>query len=475
MIAAGDDFTVALRSDGTVWSWGKNTYGQLGTGIAFDQNGRSNAAQEAAKNTPVQVIFRDGAGAAINVNILSIAVGSNHVLAVTDEGKMYAWGLNNFGQLGVNNEVGAYSTPQLVTAAGGQGGTLEKVARVAAGDEFSMALLENGSVYTWGNNTYGQLGINSYQKRTSPARLLGYNGGGYMSSVAGIAAGGSHGMVIRSDGAVFSWGLNSSGQLGNGDTTNWNVPTKVLGTTQDAGSSTGEGYLTNISLLTAGTSHTVALTREGHVLSWGNNSVGQVGNGSTSGKGVLVPALVRNANDGEILENVVEISAGGNHTVALSATWYTCSDCPIDSDPYLLKDLIPKGMENPIDTTGTMVDGELVYTHCPEKHIYYTSSPNYEQLTCDNGHTFNKNGENTTSSNTVYAWGGDSNGELGVTEKDNKTVTQATETLFSKGNYAYSTYFDNYTNKAFGLAAGNGHTAILGNDCLLYTSDAADE
>ncbi|MCM1439655.1 MAG: hypothetical protein NC131_10735, partial [Roseburia sp.] len=461
MVAAGDDFTVALRSDGTVWSWGKNNYGQLGTGLAFDATS-TNRTQEYAKSTPVQVIFPKKADGS-EVRILTIAVGGNHVLAVTEEQTVYAWGLNTSGQLGLTNNNTAYSAPQLVTGANGQGGALQNVVRVAAGDEFSMALTEDGSVYTWGANTYGQLGINTWQNRTSPSRLLGYNGGGYMSSVAGIAAGGSHAMVIRSDGAVFAWGLNSSGQLGNNDQSdvkkNLNVPTKVYGTSEDKGSKDGN-FLSKIASLSLGTNYSVALTREGHVLAWGANDKNQLG-ADTSAAITVLPQVVKKA-DGDPLEDVVEISAGGDHTVALSATLYVCPKC---GESYYLTELIPQGTVNDLDTI------ETPDNRCPEQHIYYTASPNYETLTCKSDgctSTFNKN--TTVSTNTVYGWGGNQYSELGMNDTANRK--RATESLFSQGKQGekvYSTYFDNYTSKAYGLASGMKHTAILGSDGYIYS------
>ena len=123
-------------------------------------------------------------------------------------------------------------------------------------------------------------------------------------------------------------------------------------------------------------------------------------------------------------------------------------------------------MENDIDTTGTVVEGEagLVYTTCPGKHIYYTSSPNYETLTCkEHGASFNKN--TTKSDNTVYAWGGNTAGELGMGNKTN--LNKATETLFSQGGYA--TWFSNFATKGYGLASGVTHTAILGGDGYVYS------
>lgn len=253
-----------------------------------------------------------------------------------------------------------------------------------------MALASDGEVYTWGNNTYGQLGDISNSRKSWPVRLRGFKGGGYMSNITGIASGGYHGMVLRSDGAVFGWGHNGYGQLGNGNTTSLNYPDKVKAS-NDAASSDGT-YLTAISLLSAGLYHSVALTAQSKVLGWGINTSYELGQGTTDTGARLTPLTVR-TDTGSELTGIVAISAGGSHTLALD---------------------------------GNASDG----------------------------------------GNTVYAWGRNTNGELGLgTVGDHRNA--ATATTFTGGSYAGR--FDNFTSTAYDISAGFSHSAVLGGDGFVYS------
>jgi alpha-tubulin suppressor-like RCC1 family protein len=184
-VSAKGLFTLALRSDGTVWAWGQNRYGQLGNGST------NNAA------LPIQVSGLTG--------ITRIAAGYYHSLALKGDGTVWGWGLNNFGQVG-NGTIVSQLTPVQVVG-------LSNVMEIGCGWQHSMALKSDQTVWVWGENSTGQLGDGTVARRTTPIRL------GTLSSLIGLSAGRGHSLVLRNDGLVFGTGANESGQLGN-QTTN---------------------------------------------------------------------------------------------------------------------------------------------------------------------------------------------------------------------------------------------------------------
>lgn len=181
-IAGGHKHTIALKSDGTVWAWGYNGVGQLGDG------------SHDSRNTPVQVSkLKD---------VTAIATGRYHTIALKSDGTVWAWGWNDYGQLGDGTYV-SRSTPVEVSA-------FIDVAAIAAGDDHTIALKSDGTVWTWGENLYGQLAddMNKYTKRNTPAQVNG------LDDIVAIDGGMYHTIVLKSDGTVWTWGYNSYGQLG---------------------------------------------------------------------------------------------------------------------------------------------------------------------------------------------------------------------------------------------------------------------
>jgi alpha-tubulin suppressor-like RCC1 family protein len=269
-IAAGVNHTVALLADGTVMAWGANAYGQLGNGTTT------------GSPVPVNVLSLGGTA-------IAIAAGSNHSVALLADGTVKCWGYNNYGQLG-NGTNTSSATPVSV------GSFSAAATAIAAGGSHTLALLADGTLRSWGYNNYGQLGNGTTSTSLSPVNVTGLGG-----SVAAIAAGTSHSLALMGDGTAKAWGLNSYGQLGNGNTTNSATPVAVtaLGGTVVA--------------LKAGAYHSVALLNTGVVKTWGNNSLYQLGNGTTTNS--AVPQTVSGLPAGG-----VAIAAGGNHTVELLDT-----------------------------------------------------------------------------------------------------------------------------------------------------------
>jgi alpha-tubulin suppressor-like RCC1 family protein len=184
----------------------------------------------------------------------SVSVGDGHVLVVASDGTVWAWGQNDSGQLGIGS-TGGKTVPTQVTG-------LTGVTVVSAGSQHSLALKSDGTVWAWGANYSGQLGVDqSIAQENAPVQVSGLTG------IVTIAAGNSHSLALKSDGTVWAWGANWAGQLGNNSTTASSTPVQVSG-------------LTNITAIAAGYGHGLARGIDGVLHVWGWNAYGQLGNGN---------------------------------------------------------------------------------------------------------------------------------------------------------------------------------------------------
>ncbi|MBV8195513.1 MAG: hypothetical protein JOY80_08285 [Candidatus Dormibacteraeota bacterium] len=289
-IAAGGYYAMALDADGNVLAWGDNQYGELGNGTTDDQ----------AVPTRVSGLAGVTAIAAAPADEL----GSEHSLALESNGTVWAWGDNLFGEVGDGSTTERNSPVQVHG--------LSDVTAIAAGGEFSLALKGDGSIWAWGDNREGKLGIGidnsprgcaveggreSYPCATTPVRILA------LAGVVALAAGATHSLAVRGDGGVWAWGDSTHGELGVGDAANaggvdacCDVPTRVPG-------------LPAVTAVAAGDFSSLALTARGTVLSWGDNSTGELGDGTTTERDtpVLIPGLT----------DVRAISMGSSQSLAL--------------------------------------------------------------------------------------------------------------------------------------------------------------
>lgn len=283
-VAAGSLHSLALKSDGTVWSWGYNRYGQLGDGSTSD------------RFVPTQVKGPNGNGYLDNV--IAIAAGTDHSLAIRSDGTVWSWGRNNRGQLG-NGTLDDSAYPVMVM-------NLTDVQSIAAGGAFSLALKRDGTVWSWGSNTYGSLGDNTDTHRSQPVQVLGPNGQGYLTDIVAIAAGSHHSLALRNDGTVWAWGFNGQGQVGGGTTNRW-YPVQLRRNLTTP--------LSDIVGIAAGAYHSLAVTSDGALWSWGRNSDGQLGDGSTQEQ--HNPVLVRDPSGVGTLSGVIS-AAGDNSSAPVS-------------------------------------------------------------------------------------------------------------------------------------------------------------
>lgn len=223
-------------------------------------------------------------------DVVAISTGSDHLCALTKAGGVQCIGANASGQLG-NGLTADSHIPVAVK------GLDKGVAAIAAGRDFSCALTTAGAVWCWGNNEIGQLGNNSRASSPSPVPVSGLDSG-VMAISLGPAS--SHACALTAAGAVKCWGINNEGELGNDSTDSSSVPVMA------------KGLSSGVAAISVGEEHTCAVTRAGAALCWGLNYRGELGTGSTTES--HVPAAVSGLNSG-----VAAIAAGDYHTCALTA------------------------------------------------------------------------------------------------------------------------------------------------------------
>lgn len=228
-----------------------------------------------------------------------VSTGRYHTLAVGSDGHVYAWGSQASGTLGNGKDTGTAATPVRITDNDAVKG--KTFTAVSAGDAYSMALASDGTVYTWGSNGKGQLGNGSAANySTEPTRVKTGD-----AEITAISAGRTYAMALSKDGTVYTWGDNQRGQLGNGSSDNdsHSSPAKVTS-------------LSGITAISAGFTTSTALDSQGHAWSWGENSRGQLGDGTINDS--PTPARVRDLDTGQYDDRFyIAISAGYQHVLAL--------------------------------------------------------------------------------------------------------------------------------------------------------------
>jgi len=285
-IATGLSHSVAAIADGSVWAWGSNNMSNLG-----------NPSVVGPSNVPVPVSnLGPGSG------VIALTGGGNFTLALKPDGTVWGWGNNNNGQLGI----GSMTTQPVPVQVKGPGGLgfLTNVTAISAppvaGGAFALALKSDGTVLAWGINTNGQLGDGTVTTRTTPVQVQG------LTDIVGVDAAGTHALALRADGAVFAWGSNANGQLGTGDNTSSTVPVAV----------TGLGAGSGVVKVSAATGLSLARKADGSVLAWGDNSSGQLGDGTFFGR--TSPDLVAGLSSGTGILAVAS-GIGANHSFAFGS------------------------------------------------------------------------------------------------------------------------------------------------------------
>jgi alpha-tubulin suppressor-like RCC1 family protein len=305
-VAAGYGQGFLLQTNGQVLGFGGgNGFGSLGDGTT---------------------VYRDAPGPVIGIsNVVQLASGTWHGMALDAAGNVWTWGLDTSGQLG---RARVLSRALAAVVAG-----LPRMAQVSAGLDHRLGVDQDGAVWAWGSNGYGELGDASYRDTGTPIKLSSISGvqavaaAGYYSlalkrdgtvwgwgstlpgvidqsavpfqlhsQAMAIAAGGSHVLALNRDGTVWAWGDNATGQLGNGSTASSKQPLPVFG-------------LSGVIAIAAGNASSYALRSDGTVFAWGENPRGQLGDGSQTTR--LTPTIVPGLN------GVTALTIGANHALAL--------------------------------------------------------------------------------------------------------------------------------------------------------------
>jgi len=267
-ITSGYLHSCALTTNGRVWCWGNNTYGQLGN------NSTTNSAR------PVAV-------AGLGRGVRAIDAGWFDTCAITARGAVKCWGNNSYGQLG-NNTTTSSLTPVQVH------GLTRGAKAVSASYFHTCAITAKGAAKCWGNNSWGELGDNTANESAKPVGVYGLN-----KRVKQISAGYTSTCAVTTKGAAKCWGSNLYGQLGDNSTTTTGKPVNVYGLGSDIKSVKAGGY------------HACALTTAGGVRCWGLNDEGQLGDNSTISS--LKPVVVATADKMRV------ITSGFEHTCAMTA------------------------------------------------------------------------------------------------------------------------------------------------------------
>ena len=273
-IACGFESVAAIKTDGTLWLWGNNSNGQIG------DNTRTN------RSSPIQTI-------AGGTNWKQVSCGSGHAAAIKTDGTLWLWGYNGSGQLG-NNTVADKSSPVQTIA----GGTNWK--QVACGNGNTAAIKTDGTLWLWGYNVSGQLGDNTTSNASSPIQTIA---GG--TNWKQVACNGNHTASVKTDGTLWLWGNNGSGQLGDNTITTRSSPVQTI-----AGG-------TNWKLVSCGTYHTAAIKTDGTLWSWGAGA--RLGTGGSP--------VSRSSP--------IQTVAGGTNWMSVSANVYGSSAIRDNSNDYI--------------------------------------------------------------------------------------------------------------------------------------------
>ena len=321
--AAGGFHVLAVGSDGIVYSWGANDHGQLGDGTtverskpqpvpdpndtsqpfkavqvsagAYDsaaispvghvytwgsegnsRDGNFNPSFTPPRKTPTPAAAPDGSGQGLQA--VRVSLGWSFIMALDEDGNVYAWGYNNYGQLGNNSTSSAYTaTPARVRDPNSPNdpGKGLQATQISAGTDHGLAIDRNGTVLSWGHNNSGQLGNGSTYDQPAPEPIKNPGGRGSFTAV-GISTGVIYSLAVDSSGNTWAWGYNAYGQLGNGDVFALLTPTRVRSPDPSAGASAS----LQATRVSAAQYHSLAIGQDGNAYAWGDNRLGQLGNGS---------------------------------------------------------------------------------------------------------------------------------------------------------------------------------------------------
>jgi alpha-tubulin suppressor-like RCC1 family protein len=310
ILGNGGDHTAIIAEDGTVWTFGKNTYGQLGNNSTTDSN------------IPVQVVV-DTFGTALT-GAFSVSCGSLYTAVLKNDGTVWTFGRNSSGQLGT----GGYVSTTIAAPTG-----MGDIKALACGGDHTMVLKEDGRVFGCGTNSSGHLGLGDNSTRLSFVQVTDIS-----NNAMAIGCGQSHTLVTKNDGTVWTFGANYKGQLGDNTFTDRNLPVQAVG-------------ITNAIAATGGNAHSLILKGDGTVWAFGNNAQGQLGDGTNTDRRVptQVPlfagaaeiacgalfSLVRKSDD-----TVWAVGSNGNGQLGNDSTSSTSTPVQVEDSTGNISDIL---------------------------------------------------------------------------------------------------------------------------------------
>jgi alpha-tubulin suppressor-like RCC1 family protein len=319
-VSAGYFHSIALKSNGTLWGWGRNGTGQVGDGSTTQ------------RTSPVQV--------GSDTKWKSIVAGGQHSLGIKTDSTLWSWGRNNGGQIGDGSTSQRNSPIQI--------GTEKKWVNIAAGYVHTLGLKADSTLWAWGFNGSGQIGDGNNTDQLTPKQIGS-------SKWRSIAAGYYFSLAIKSDGTLWAWGENGSGQLGDGSTTQRTSPVQI-GT---------DKTWTNIA---AGSDHSLAMKSDGSLWMWGSNTNGQFGDGSTTnrtspikiGSSVWASIAAGSSHSICLKPDLYQYCAAGNNSVgqigdsttANKTTFLCISSCKAPASPTSYNKRICKGAKATLTAIG---------------------------------------------------------------------------------------------------------------------------
>ena len=266
-VAAGYIHTAAIKTDGTLWCWGYNLYGQLGENTATQ------------RNSPIQTV-------AFGTNWKQVSSGFYHCAAIKTDGTLWTWGYNDNGQLG-DNTIVHRSSPVQTTAFG------SNWKQVYCGRYNTAAIKTDGTLWCWGQNANGQLGDSTITKKSSPVQTIAF-GTNWMQVFSGY----QFTAAIKADGTLWTWGQNSYGGLGDNTTIKRSSPVQTV------------AFGTSWKQVAGGSSHIAAIKTDGTLWVWGSGLAGQLGNNTTTDKSSPVQSIMYGTN-------WKQVSGGNQQTAAI--------------------------------------------------------------------------------------------------------------------------------------------------------------
>jgi alpha-tubulin suppressor-like RCC1 family protein len=397
-LSAGYKHTAAIKTDGTLWTWGYNSRGQLGTNDKTPN-----------RSTP-STTFAGG------TNWKQVSGGNRYTAAIKTDGTLWTWGYNSRGQLGRIVDV---LTP-VTTFAGGTNwadtstGEPEELYTLSAGYRTSAAIKTDGTLWTWGSGTNGRLGTNDTTQRNTPVTT--FAGG---SSWKQVSLADNHTAAIKTDGTLWTWGFGSSGQLGTNDTTDRFTPVTTFAGGTDWKQVSVGSYIFSVGISVENYSHTAAIKTDGTLWVWGYNYYGQLGTNDTTDRFTPVTTFAGGTD-------WKQVSSGNIHTTAIK------TDGTLWVWGYNYGGLGTNDETNRSTPVTTFAGGT-----------------NWKQVSSGSFHT-----AAIKTDGTLWTWGFGSSGQLGT----NDIIDRSTPVTTFAGGSSWKQ-----------MSAGGAHTAAIKTDGSLWT------